>query len=133
MARAAYRGIREKGESWPRVFLVAQNHHRVGNPRRDIISQFLSRANGMADDEPKKAMATTVGGMTQVVGPIAREDQELLDRAVECFGDFDKALEWLRTPNAALRGLAPVKVATDPEGRQAILDELGRIEHGIFA
>jgi len=86
----------------------------------------------MPDDEPKKAMATTVGGMTQV-RPIAQEDQELLDRAVECFGDLDKALEWLRTPNAALKGLAPVKIATDPEGRQAVLDELGRIEHGIFA
>jgi uncharacterized protein (DUF2384 family) len=84
-------------------------------------------------DEPDKAMAATVGGMTHVIGPIAREDQELLDRAVECFGDFDKALEWLQTPNATLKGLPPVRIAVDPEGRQAVLDELGRIEHGVFA
>jgi uncharacterized protein (DUF2384 family) len=84
-------------------------------------------------DEPDKAMAATVGGMTHFRKTIAREDQELLDRAVECFGDLDKALEWLRTPNAALKGMAPVRLAIDLEGRLAVLDELGRIEHGIFA
>ena len=83
-------------------------------------------------DEPDKAFAVTLGGMTHV-RPIAREDQELLDRAVECFGDLDKALDWLQTPSAALNGLAPVRIAASPEGRQSVLEELGRIEHGIFA
>ena len=53
-------------------------------------------------DEHDTAMAATVGGMTHLKRPIAREDQELLDRAVECFGDFDKAPDWLQAPNAAL-------------------------------
>jgi uncharacterized protein (DUF2384 family) len=80
-----------------------------------------------------RAMAATVGGMTHTKNPIAREDQEVLDRAVECFGDLDKALDWLQTPNATLKGLAPVRIAADPDGRRAVLNELGRIEHGVFA
>jgi hypothetical protein len=101
-------------------------------PLHGILKAFLGRANGVSD-EPNKAMAVTVGGMTHFGKPIAQEDQELLDRAVECFGDLDKALDWLQSPNVALRGLAPVRVAADPKSRQAVLDELGRIEHGIFA
>jgi putative toxin-antitoxin system antitoxin component (TIGR02293 family) len=84
-------------------------------------------------NEPDKAMAASVGSMTHFKKPIARKDQELLDRAVECFGDLDKALDWLQAPNAALKGLAPVRVAANPEGRQTVLDELGRIEYGVFA
>jgi uncharacterized protein (DUF2384 family) len=84
-------------------------------------------------DEPGKAMAATVGGTTHFRKPIAGRDQELLDRAVECFGDLDKALDWLQTPNATLKGLAPIRIAADPDGRRAVLAELGRIEHGVFA
>jgi hypothetical protein len=97
-----------------------------------MINQLLGRANQMSGKNDK-AMAATVGGMTHIKNPIAREDQEVLNRAVECFGDFDKALDWLQTPNATLKGLAPVRIAVDPDGRRAVLAELGRIEHGIFA
>jgi hypothetical protein len=97
-----------------------------------MINQSLGRAQRMAGKDDK-AMVATVGGMTHIKNPIAREDQEVLDRAVECFGDFDKALDWLQTPNATLKGLAPVRIAADPDGRRAVLAELGRIEHGVFA
>jgi uncharacterized protein (DUF2384 family) len=79
------------------------------------------------------AMAATVGGMTHIKNPIAQEDREVRDRAVECFGDFDKALDWLQSPNAVLKGLAPIRIAVDRDGRRTVLNELGRIEHGVFA
>ena len=59
--------------------------------------------------------------------------QKLLDRAIQCFGDRDRALEWLETPHAALNGRVPFEIANDQHGYQAVVDELGRIEHGIFA
>ena len=59
--------------------------------------------------------------------------EELLARAIQCFGNRDKALDWLRTPHPAFDGEAPLERAHDPEGYQAVLDEIGRIEHGIFA
>ena len=61
------------------------------------------------------------------------ECQKLLTRATECFGNKDKALSWLRSPHAALGGKSPLELATHEGGHQAVLDELGRIEHGILA
>ena len=54
-------------------------------------------------------------------------------RAIQCFGNKDKALSWLQTPHPALNGEAPLELARDPRGYEAVLDEIGRIEHGIFA
>jgi hypothetical protein len=96
------------------------------------MNQVLRRTSKMAN-EPEEAMAAAVGGMPRFRKPIARQDQELLNRAVECFGDLDKAIDWLQSPNAALRDLSPLRTAATPEGRQSVLDELGRIEHGVFA
>ena len=64
---------------------------------------------------------------------VTPHSQELLARAIQCFGNKDKALDWLQTPHPALNGEAPLERAQDPRGYQAVLDEFGRIEHGIFA
>lgn len=60
--------------------------------------------------------------------------KNLLDLATKCFGDADKAHDWLVTPHAALGHKPPIDLAEDgDEGYQAVVDEIGRIEHGIFA
>lgn len=50
--------------------------------------------------------------------------------AEEVFGDPD-ARAWLKTPNTALSGKAPVSLL-DVAGIESVMDILGRIEHGVF-
>ena len=65
---------------------------------------------------------------------LTARNKKLLELATSCFGSPGKALAWLRTPHAALGGKSPIELAEDgDEGYQAIVDEIGRIEHGIFA
>jgi putative toxin-antitoxin system antitoxin component (TIGR02293 family) len=57
----------------------------------------------------------------------------LYDRGVEVFGSIDKFKIWIRTPSVIFKGEAPLSLLDTSFGFNMILDELGRIEHGIFA
>ena len=53
--------------------------------------------------------------------------------ATETLGDGDKAAQWLKTPNRALRGGRPLdQLDTDPGGRE-VEDVLGRIAYGVYS
>ena len=52
--------------------------------------------------------------------------------AVETLGDEEKAAQWLKTPNRALRGGRPLdQLDTDP-GVREVEDVLGRIAYGVY-
>lgn len=57
----------------------------------------------------------------------------VVERAVEVFEDEAAALDWLKAPNAALGGASPISLLDTDLGSDAVLDTLGRIEHGVFA
>jgi putative toxin-antitoxin system antitoxin component (TIGR02293 family) len=57
----------------------------------------------------------------------------LISRAGEVFDDLDAAVDWLKSPNATLRGNAPLSLHDTDIDAEAVLDTLGRIEHGVFA
>ena len=52
--------------------------------------------------------------------------------ATEVFGDRDRARSWLLTQNRALGGSVPVRMLDTGIGTSVVLDELGRIEHGVY-
>lgn len=53
--------------------------------------------------------------------------------AVDTFGDSEKAVSWLKTPNRVLRGAAPLdQLDTDP-GVREVEDVLGRIAYGVYS
>ena len=54
-------------------------------------------------------------------------------RATEVFEDRDAALGWLRRPNRALAGEAPLRLLDTEIGAESVMDLLGRIEHGVFS
>jgi putative toxin-antitoxin system antitoxin component (TIGR02293 family) len=54
-------------------------------------------------------------------------------RAKEIFEDLDSALDWLKSPNAALSGATPLSLLDTDIGAESVTDTLGRIEHGVFA
>ena len=52
--------------------------------------------------------------------------------AVDTLGSEDKATQWLKTPNRALRGGRPLdQLDTDP-GVREVEDVLGRIAYGVY-
>lgn len=61
------------------------------------------------------------------------EMAEITEAGREVFGDIEKFRLWLDTPNFALGGLKPFELLKDSYGKELVLSELTRIEHGIFA
>lgn len=57
----------------------------------------------------------------------------VVERAVEVFEDEQAALDWLKSPNAAFGSVSPISLLDTDLGADAVLNTLGRIEHGIFA
>jgi len=57
----------------------------------------------------------------------------ILERATEVFEKKTKVIGWLTTPSRALGNQIPLVLVDSEEGQQAILDELFRIEHGVFS
>ena len=57
----------------------------------------------------------------------------VVSRASEVFDDPAAAVDWFKSPNAALRGNAPLSLLDTDIGVESALDALGRIEHGVFA
>jgi putative toxin-antitoxin system antitoxin component (TIGR02293 family) len=58
---------------------------------------------------------------------------QVYSTAAETLGDGDKAAQWLKTPNRALRGGRPLdQLDTDP-GVREVEDVLGRIAYGVYS
>ena len=56
-----------------------------------------------------------------------------LERGEEVFEDLDAAVDWMKSPNAALGGVIPLSLLDTDIGAETVMDTLGRIEHGVFA
>jgi putative toxin-antitoxin system antitoxin component (TIGR02293 family) len=54
-------------------------------------------------------------------------------RAEEVLGDRAAALRWIRKPNRALGGGVPIELLDTDLGLDAVLNILGRIEHGVYS
>lgn len=57
----------------------------------------------------------------------------VISRASEVLDDSVAAIDWLKAPNAALGGNAPLSLLDTDVGAESVLDTLGRVEHGVFA
>lgn len=57
----------------------------------------------------------------------------VIQRAEEVFDDPDSARDWLKTANTSLDGETPMSLLDTEIGAEAVMDTLGRIEHGVFA
>lgn len=60
------------------------------------------------------------------------EMAEVTKAGLEVFGDMEKLKLWLNTPNYSLGSMKPIELLKDSYGKNMVLDELLRIEHGIF-
>jgi putative toxin-antitoxin system antitoxin component (TIGR02293 family) len=58
---------------------------------------------------------------------------EVAARGSEVFGAREKFLSWLKSPSPALGKRTPASLLGSGFGTEMLLDELGRIEHGIVS
>jgi putative toxin-antitoxin system antitoxin component (TIGR02293 family) len=58
---------------------------------------------------------------------------QLYKRGAEVFGDEDNFHTWMETKSIPLGGVKPKELLDTTYGINLVADELGRIEHGIFA
>ena len=61
----------------------------------------------------------------QIAGVVAK--------AADVFGNRDRSLAWLSQPSAALADKAPLDLLGSRFGADLVLDELGRMEHGVYS
>jgi hypothetical protein len=64
----------------------------------------------------------------QSLEPLVR----VVARAVEVFGNSEKALRWINAPVRSLGNQTPVSLLDTPGGMTQVEDALGRIEHGVW-
>lgn len=57
----------------------------------------------------------------------------LIIRGTEVFESRENFLRWFTTPNTALGGKVPSDLVSLQTGAQLVMDELTRIDHGVFA
>lgn len=60
------------------------------------------------------------------------EMAEVTKAGLDVFGEMDRLKLWLNTPNYALGKLKPVELLKDSYGKELVLSELTRINHGIL-
>ncbi|MBL7773734.1 MAG: DUF2384 domain-containing protein [Chitinophagaceae bacterium] len=60
------------------------------------------------------------------------EMAEVTKVGIDVFGNMDKLKLWLNTPCYALGKLEPIELLKDSYGKEMVISELNRINHGIF-
>jgi hypothetical protein len=60
-------------------------------------------------------------------------ESTVLLRALEVFGNSQRALKWMREVNPALKNDTPLRAIQTDEGRREVLNILGRIEYGVIS
>jgi len=58
---------------------------------------------------------------------------EVVARGTEVFGDKDKFTSWMHSPSKALSNQTPLSLLSSRFGTEMVLDELGRIEYGVYS
>ena len=57
---------------------------------------------------------------------------EVTHKGVDTFGSMGKFKNWLNTPNYALGNIKPMSLLKDSYGKEMIISQLVRIDHGIL-
>jgi len=71
--------------------------------------------------------------LSRPVSEQALQLAEVYARGGVAFASDDKLNAWLRLPNRALGGRAPLELLSSRFGAEMVLDELGRIERGVVS
>lgn len=63
----------------------------------------------------------------------ASEAMHVIELAIDTFGDREKAMSWLKSPNPVMEGQKPLDLLNSVQGRETVRTILGRIEWGLYS
>jgi putative toxin-antitoxin system antitoxin component (TIGR02293 family) len=98
--------------------LPKQKHTRTAGSKTPAPSSAIAAADRPEAWEPHRAHEA---------------ESLVLIRALEVFGDGERALQWLREANPALKNETPIRVIQTAEGQREVINILGRIQHGVIS
>lgn len=58
---------------------------------------------------------------------------EVVAKGIEVFGDKEKFKSWMHSPSKALANKTPLSLLSSRFGMEMVLDEIGRIEYGVYS
>lgn len=58
---------------------------------------------------------------------------EVILKGLEVFENGNSLKKWLKAPNKGLADISPIKLLDTGFGAQMVMDELGRVEHGVYS
>lgn len=88
----------------------------------------ISRANyHRMNKEDKKVLSVEHSGKIYILVKVLDATKSLFD------GDMSVVIKWLNSPARALDGECPIQMLSTPTGAEAVLELIGRIEHGVIS
>jgi putative toxin-antitoxin system antitoxin component (TIGR02293 family) len=109
----------------PKVALVHLAHF-LSCPLHDLVALLPVTERTLQRYTPQQPL-------NRMVSEHILQLAEVAARGVEVFGDKATFLAWLHHPNTALGHHIPMSLLNSRFGAEMVLDELGRLEHGIVA
>jgi putative toxin-antitoxin system antitoxin component (TIGR02293 family) len=118
--------------------LIALGHHGVSKGALLNLAKFLSfPVDQMAELLPVSGRTIQRYSRGQHFNRAVSEQilqiAEVVAKGVEVFEDRDHFLLWMQQPNVAFGNKTPLSLISSRFGTQMVLDELGRIEHGVLS
>ena len=107
------------------------------NALNHLISYSTLSANQVADLLPVSDRTIQRYGAEDRFTPVVSEQiiaiAMIISRGEEVFGDRTLFLEWMKHKNPALSNKKPLELLSSRFGANLIIEELGRIEHGVIS
>lgn len=112
--------------------------HGVPPSAVDALTGFLHISQGDLSDAldiPLRTLVRRKGAKLLPSDETAKlvRVARVIERAEDVFEDADAARGWMKSANASLSGETPMSMLDTEIGAGAVMDTLGRIEHGVFA
>jgi putative toxin-antitoxin system antitoxin component (TIGR02293 family) len=109
------------------VTVVADIANRLGIRQENLYQMLKLPASAIKNHLNKRGMLSAVEQ-----DRMYRVDR-VFNRTVEVLEDASAASTWIKQPNRALGGEAPLSLLDTEVGYELVLDTLGRIEHGVVS
>jgi putative toxin-antitoxin system antitoxin component (TIGR02293 family) len=118
--------------------LIALGHHGVTKDALLNLAKYLSFSmNQIAEllpiTERTLQRYTRSQHFNRAVSEQILQIAEVVAKGMEVFEDKNNFLTWMKQPNVALGNKAPLSLLGSRFGTEMVLDELGRIEHGVVS
>lgn len=122
-------------------------NEKVDHDLLNLTVFFLKAATKLTLDETIRKAQRLISQIEEEIKPGQREENRMLKRdkkhvanlinvqkrSIEVFGSESTAERWLNSPVRALGGETPLVVMFTDKRIDLVLNELGRIEHGLVS